>query len=215
MIGFVPNSALFCKATLNPIKTVLDNRAFNELQCCCSARLHYDDPVKKIKAIVEILLILTLGCGQPSVQVQEIQHFPLDSLDNVITASGVELDTMESADGGGSLRIIATEPVTIRLFELGDVDLENATLFYSAQLRTENLQGQTYLEMLCSFPGIGEAFSRALNSALSGTQNWSSHQTPFFLRPGENPDNVKLNLVVQGTGKVWIDDILVTKGPLP
>jgi hypothetical protein len=31
---------------------------------------------------------------------------------------------------------------------------------------------------------------------------------------GENPDNVKLNFVVNGTGTIWIDDIRLLKGPL-
>lgn len=38
---------------------------------------------------------------------------------------------------------------------------------------------------------------------------------PFFLQKGENPDNVKLNLVIEGKGTVWIDDIHLYKGPLP
>jgi hypothetical protein len=39
-------------------------------------------------------------------------------------------------------------------------------------------------------------------------------ETPFFLKKGENPDNVKLNLVINGKGTAWIDDIRVLKGPL-
>jgi hypothetical protein len=38
--------------------------------------------------------------------------------------------------------------------------------------------------------------------------------TPFFLKKGENPENVKLNLVVDGVGTVWIDDIQLIRGPL-
>ena len=33
-------------------------------------------------------------------------------------------------------------------------------------------------------------------------------------KEGENPDNVKLNLVINGKGTAWIDDIRVLKGPL-
>jgi hypothetical protein len=39
-------------------------------------------------------------------------------------------------------------------------------------------------------------------------------ETPFFLKKGENPDNVKINLVVNGKGSVWIDDIRLVKAPL-
>jgi hypothetical protein len=47
-----------------------------------------------------------------------------------------------------------------------------------------------------------------------GTNNWSTIETPFFLKKGEKPDNVKLNLVVNGKGTAWIDDIVLLKGPL-
>jgi hypothetical protein len=76
------------------------------------------------------------------------------------------------------------------------------------------VQGQAYLEMWCRFPGKGEFFSRALQAPLSGTVEWSSQETPFFLKKGEDPDEIKLNLVVNGTGTVWIDDIRLIKGPL-
>jgi hypothetical protein len=68
--------------------------------------------------------------------------------------------------------------------------------------------------MWCSFPGKGEFYSRALQSPLTGTTEWTSQQTPFFLNAGENPDNVKLNLIVGGKGTVWIDDVKLTQGPL-
>jgi hypothetical protein len=68
--------------------------------------------------------------------------------------------------------------------------------------------------MWCHFPGKGEFFSRGLQTALTGSSDWNSQETFFFLKKGENPDNVKLNLVISGKGTVWIDDIHLIKGPL-
>ncbi len=68
--------------------------------------------------------------------------------------------------------------------------------------------------MWCQFPGRGEFFSRALATPLSGTTEWSSQQTPFLLKAGESPDNIRLNLVVEGPGTVWIDDIVLESVPL-
>lgn len=70
------------------------------------------------------------------------------------------------------------------------------------------------IEMWCCFAGKGEFFSRDLRSPLSETTDWSDEETPFFLQKGENPDNVKLNLVIDGTGTVWIDDLRLGKGAL-
>jgi hypothetical protein len=39
-------------------------------------------------------------------------------------------------------------------------------------------------------------------------------QIPFFLKKGEKPDYVKLNIVINGTGTVWIDDVRLLKAPL-
>lgn len=160
------------------------------------------------------LVIYTGACSRPSGQATEIKRYPLDSADGVITQSGVMFDRENSSDGRGSLKITAQEPTVVRIFETGDIDIENARLIYQAKVRTEGVEGQAYLEMWCSFSGKGEFFSRGLHSPLSGTTNWTTQETPFFLQRGENPDNVKLNLVINGKGTVWIDDIRLLKGPL-
>ncbi|MCH7556135.1 MAG: hypothetical protein IIB56_01620 [Planctomycetes bacterium] len=49
---------------------------------------------------------------------------------------------------------------------------------------------------------------------LTGTTDWTTEKIPFLLKKGQNPDNVKLNLVIDGKGTVWIDDIRLLKGPL-
>ena len=162
-----------------------------------------------------IVVIFSLwACAKPSQQAVEIKHYPIDALDGIITQSGVQIDNVISKDGKGSLKIAAAEPTVIRLFETGDIDIENARLIYQAKIRTEGVQGQVFLEMWCHFPGKGEFFSRGLQSPVSGTTEWTSVETPFFLQKGENPDNVKLNLVINGTGTVWIDDIRLIKGHL-
>ena len=160
------------------------------------------------------VLCFVIGCSVEPVQMTELKHYPVDTLEGLITRSGVDIDPAISRDGNGSLRITASQPTTVLLYETGDLDVEDARLIYQAKLRTENLNGQAYLEMWCGFPGKGEYFSRALQSPLSGSQEWTSQETPFFLKSGENPDNVKLNLVVNGAGRVWIDDIRLVKAPL-
>ena len=151
--------------------------------------------------------------------VGEFKRYPLDSTEGILTQSGVTIDKKISSDGNGSLRIEATETTTIRLFETGDIDIEDARLIYQARVRTENVEGQVYLEMWCrfssiGFPGIAESFSKGLANSLSGTTDWTTQEIPFLLQKGENPDNVKLNLVIEGKGTVWIDDIRLVKGRL-
>jgi len=165
-------------------------------------------------------LLLFLGRAEsmqyaPSgTEVTELKRFPLDDMEGLITQTGVQIDKQISSDGNGSLRIEATKPATIRLFESDDIDIENARLIYQARLRTQDVEGTVYLEMLCHFLSKGDFFSRGLMTPLSGSTDWTTQETPFFLKSGENPDNIRLNLVIDGRGTAWIDDIRLLKGPL-
>lgn len=160
------------------------------------------------------VIFVIVSCSKPSRQVVELKRFPIDNLEGIITQSGIQIDNAVSSDGNGSLRVTATKPIVVRLFEVGDIDIENARLIYQAKLRTEGVEGQVYLEMWCHFPGKGEFFSRGLQTPLTGTTDWTTEETPFFLKKGENPENVKLNLVIDGQGTAWIDDIRLVKGSL-
>jgi hypothetical protein len=161
-----------------------------------------------------MMIFVAVGCSKPSIPMTELKRFPIDHLEGMITQSGVQIDKEISSDGNGSLKITATGPTVVRLFELGDIDIENSRLIYQAKVRTEGVEGQVYLEMWCHFPGKGEFFSRGLQSPLTGTTNWTTEETPFLLKKGEKPDNVKLNLVINGKGTAWIDDIWLLKAPL-
>ncbi|MFH0777841.1 MAG: hypothetical protein V2A71_04335 [Candidatus Eisenbacteria bacterium] len=178
-----------------------------------------------VLSVVCLFLVLVAGCSKPkdtaAGKIADLRRFPLDSLEGVITLSNVTIDTVITSDGRGSLRVDATkpdrvgEPTVVRLFETGDIDIEDATLVYRAKVRTEDVQGQVYLEMWCSFPGMGEFFSRGLMTPLKGTTDWTTQETVFFLKKGENPDNVRINLVIEGTGTAWIDDVVLTEGDRP
>jgi len=160
------------------------------------------------------MMFFLVSCSNPSTQVVELRHFSIDTMDGIITRSGVRIDKDISSDGNGSLRVTSTRPTVVRLFEVGDIDIENVRLIYQARVRTEKVEGKVYLEMWCHFPGKGEFFSRGLQTPLTGTMEWTTEETPFFLKKGENPDNVKLNLVINGKGTAWIDDIRLLRGPL-
>jgi predicted Ser/Thr protein kinase len=114
---------------------------------------------------------------------------------------------------GGAWAVSCTQTQTFRLFEVRDPGVDNCTLIYRAKMKTETLAGRAYLEMWCRFPGKGEFFSRGLDNVVSGSNDWAACETPFFLNAGERPDLVRLNLVVEGAGRVFIKDIELLTGP--
>ncbi len=106
------------------------------------------------------------------------------------------------------------EEMTVRLFEVQAPLVEQCLLTYRAMVKSEDLAGRAYLEMWCRLPGRGEFFSKGLTQAVKGTTDWGSYETPFYLEKGQRPDLIKLNLVVEGRGKVRIRDVELLKTPL-
>ena len=163
--------------------------------------------------LVGLVLALAgfLSCTPPVTSEEILFENSISDLSGVVTRSGVELDTRVTSDGNGSIKIVAGQPTTVRLFEVDDIDVDDARLLYRARLRTEDVQGQVYLEMWCRFPGGGEFFSRALHSPISGSTEWVSQETPFFLEKNQKPDLVKLNIVIDGSGTVWVDEVVLAR----
>lgn len=148
--------------------------------------------------------------------VESYRAYPLDSMEGVIQQEDIVFDPVISSDGKGSLRIHANrmDKTIFRLFETGPMSIDYSMLIYSAKLRSSDVAGKAYLEMWCDISSQGEFFSRGVEQPVTGTTEWTSVQTPFRLESGQMPANIKLNLVVEGTGLVWIDDIKLLSGPL-
>ena len=53
-----------------------------------------------------------------------------------------------------------------------------------------------------------------MNSAVTSTTGWKTLQTPFILQVGQKAKKVTLNIVINGKGTVWVDDIRLLKEPL-
>src|SRR5437899_2777785 len=135
------------------------------------------------------------------------------------------LKTFTTADQPISKDVVTTEdkawfaeckkPQVIRLFEVPNPGVEHCVVIYRVKLKTEDLQEPAYLEMWCRISGRGEFFSRGLDNTVTGSNGWASYEVPFFLKKGEKPDLIKLNLVLKGPGKIWVKDVQLLKGPLP
>ncbi len=100
------------------------------------------------------------------------------------------------------------------LFEVVEPAVEHCLLTYRADLRTSDLDRGAYLEMWCRLPGRGEFFSKGANQTVSGTTSWSSREVPFYLKAGQRPDLIRLNLAFEGAGTVWIRNVEVLRTPL-
>jgi hypothetical protein len=127
--------------------------------------------------------------------------------DHPIAKEGVSVE-------GEAWRITAADKAVFRLFEVAGPGVESGMLTWRAELAAEGLASRAYLEMWCRFPGRGEFFSKGFNDAVRGTADWASCQTPFYLKKGQAPDLVKLNLVLDGPGTVRLRRAKLLFAPL-
>jgi hypothetical protein len=137
----------------------------------------------------------------------------LDSPRSLAPQPGLAFDPNISADGRGSFRVDASGERTV--VQLADVAIEAPKLprlSYRARLRSERVAGRAYLELWVKLKGEGESFARTLHSPLSGTSDWSTHEAQFLLEPDQAPTRAKLNVVIEGSGTVWVDTITLRAG---
>jgi hypothetical protein len=160
--------------------------------------------------------VLMAGCIQNSSKQEiELKHYPLDDMKKIISRSNILIDKEISSDGNGSLRASSVDFRVLRLIETGNLGVDDARLIYRAKIRTREFEGEVFLGMECHFADKGDLFVRDSSTVLSGTTYWTSGEVNFVLKKGENPDNVKLHLIMNGRGTAWIDDIRLLKAPSP
>lgn len=162
----------------------------------------------RIFTILIVILVLSISFNLPG---EVIKKISLDDAEDLGTK--IQIDRKIKYQGQAAIRIFSCWPTTICLKEVTDVAVENSRFSYRAMVRCENLMGNTYLEMWCHIKD-GQYFSRGLNSYIKGTSEWRQLETPFFLKKGQKPHKITLNIVINGKGTVWIDDIMLVTEPM-
>jgi hypothetical protein len=161
-----------------------------------------------MKRILPILIFLSLTTGLAVAD--NLIRLNLDDASSIGTT--IQTDSKFKTEGKSSVRIKTKYPTTVCLGEVNGLDVENSKLLYTAKVKSE-LDGVAYLEMWAHVDG-GQYFSRGMNDLITGHSDWKSIQTPFVFQKGQKPDKVVLNLVINGKGTVWIDDVVLSKVPL-
>lgn len=133
-----------------------------------------------------------------------LKRIPLDN--HATLGTTVATDTSVRTEGGASIRVRTRWPTVVNIGEARRIAVDGGMLVFQANLRSQALDGNAYLEMWCRFADGSRYFSRGLDSTVSGSAEWTPVRTVFRLEPGRRPSAVTLNLVVNGTGTVWIDE---------
>ena len=157
-----------------------------------------------------VLMLALLALIANTAYGEELKKLNLDDASAI--GISIQTDTQIKTEGKGSIKITTQWPTTICLGEVIGLNVENAKLLYTAKVKSD-LDGSAFLE-LWAHVGGGQYFSRGMNDVVSQKTDWKLIQTPFLFQKGQRPDKVTLNLVINGKGTVWIDDIVLSKEPL-
>ena len=158
-----------------------------------------------MKIILSVFAMLVLIAS--SAYALDLKRLGLDNASAIGTT--IQTDTQVKTEGKASIKITTQWPTTICLGEVAGLNIENAKLVYKARVKSD-LDGSAFLE-LWAHVGGGQYFSRGMDDVVSQKTDWKIIQTPFLLKKGQRPDKVTLNLVINGKGTVWIDDIVLSR----
>ncbi|MDN5278031.1 MAG: hypothetical protein PWR01_1996 [Clostridiales bacterium] len=160
----------------------------------------------RVFALVLMLFINTVTAAE------SISRNACDGVDCVSPV--VVLDSATKVEGENSLKIVAVAPCRVTVGRFSGTDFDNFTLKTTAKIKAELETGVVVLETLVKSKG-GFYFSRAMDQQIGPKTQWQKVFTRFFFKEKERPDEIFVNLIIEGNGTVWVDDINIEKEKLP
>lgn len=104
-------------------------------------------------------------------------------------------------------------PLSVPLFRVPMTAGAGVDFVATGTLRAEDVQGNAYQELWCTLPGGESYFSRALDTAMTGTTGWATHRTPFFLEEEQTAESVTVGVRFEGTGTVYVRQLALQTMP--
>ena len=172
-----------------------------------------NNPIRTMTAALA-LFCLAAGAPCPPAGAQQREVAAIDLVAEAKPCYSLTADKANPRLGEASWKLSTAGPVSLCLAQVDKLDLDDCRLILQAQVKCQGLQGRAYLEMWLHFADGGLYFSRGMNSFVKGDSDWRTLSTPFFLKKGQKPLKATLNLAVQGSGTVWVDDLRLIRLPL-
>ncbi len=170
--------------------------------------------IVKVALIIILAAAVLVSCNRKKVEPpKEVDVFSCNTAERVVAKELVTVDKGTSVDGDGSIMIATAEPVTVRFFE-AKLPGENCQYTYKVKMKTDTLNGDAYLTMDVNYPSGGkQTVQQDIQSYLSDTNDWTPMEITISA-PNQKPASVTLNVIVDGDGMVWVDDLHLIATPL-
>jgi len=165
-----------------------------------------------VGALLGLGLVVAGGCGGG--EPREFAAFPLDEIGEIVEPAdeGIRIDREVSADGRGSLCVEARAPRVVRLFDVPVGELAGREITCTARMKSLVMRGWAYPELWAHVTGRDDLSARDPQGGIARTQDWKDVRVSLRLEKGQQPDRVRVNLAIEGAGRVWIDDVRLSAG---
>ena len=163
-------------------------------------------------AVVAVVIAFASAVILPPKDYKKLYTFTEETGETIkgFTVKDKPIDEGVVLDGEG-WTVDCHQPQTYRLFEVPNQGVETGMVNFSASLISQNLKGRTYVEMIYRMPDGSEHSVKALDSAMTATNVLSSSKARHVFKQGEKPEMFKLNLVVEGRGKILLKYVELSK----
>lgn len=148
--------------------------------------------------------LIAAACAWTAAADERLGTVTLEQLEAASMPAGVVLEaTLADGEAVATVRNTQAGAVSVQLAEI-PLGLSRAMhLSYEAEISSEAVAGQAYLEMWAVVKGQAY-FSRALNDPFQGDQPARRSSTPFFLKADEPVDAARLGVRFEGPGTITI-----------
>jgi hypothetical protein len=105
----------------------------------------------------------------------------------------------------------------VPMFEVTDFRQDECAVTYRAQMKSSAVTGRAFLETVVHLTGEPEDrlySSRDWAVPLTGTCDWTWCEASIAVPKGQHADRLRLNIVIEGGGTVWLRDVELLRGPL-
>lgn len=144
--------------------------------------------------------------------------FPVDSLEGIVDrgAENVAFDPEESSDGRGSLVFESFKPRAVRLYEVAAPrNAAGCRLVLTAKMKSVGVRGFAFPELWVHLADGRDLQLSYPMRGLAQSRPWTELRAEYTCGKDERPERLRVDAVINGIGKAWIDDIRITREPLP
>ena len=158
------------------------------------------------------LVVLSFSlAGYAASALAATQVFKWEELQKQGRISGGAVLLPEAGLPGHRLKIENSKPnpSSVTVLTIDAPQIAGPRYMVSGQVRYDNVEGASYLELWNYFPGGGQYFSRTMAEQgpmmkLHGTSGWRSFVLPFDATGAPSPTRLVMNVVLQGRGTVYL-----------